>query len=155
MIRITTIFDFQKTFQMSLLAKITVRGPYTEFEKGRIASLIDNHPFNTEVCCFVPFINSKKEEKKEERKIRYFDVVDVICNGFSFEMDDEDEDDFLSLSASKSIVYDDSLLLSTSGYYYKIKGFVSELFKVVCLNSMFIYRNPFTPNMYVVRTALL
>lgn len=45
---------------MHYLGRITVRGPYSTFEKKRIASLIDNHPFNTEVTCFLPFLEQNE-----------------------------------------------------------------------------------------------
>lgn len=64
------IIDFSK---MRILGKTTVRGPYSEYEKKRIASLIDSHSFNTQVSCFLPFLdsipnntNTQQEKKKIE-----------------------------------------------------------------------------------------
>lgn len=58
---------------MRILGKTTVRGPYSEYEKKRIASLIDSHSFNTQVSCFLPFLdsipnntNTQQEKKKIE-----------------------------------------------------------------------------------------
>lgn len=45
---------------MHYLGRITVRGPYSTYEKKRIGSLIDNHPFNTEVTCFLPFLHQNE-----------------------------------------------------------------------------------------------
>ena len=58
---------------MSILGKTTVRGPYSEYESQRLASLIDSHSFNTQVSCFLPFLdsipnntNTQQEKKKIE-----------------------------------------------------------------------------------------
>lgn len=49
--------------------RITVRGPYSTFEKRRVASVIENHPFNTEVTCFVPFLEQEDGNNKKTKKI--------------------------------------------------------------------------------------
>ena len=54
---------------MTPQGRITVRGPYNTFEKRRVASVIENHPFNTEVTCYVPFLEQQSVDNIKEKKI--------------------------------------------------------------------------------------
>ena len=104
---------------MRILGKTTVRGPYSEYEKKRIASIIDNHSFNTQVSCFIPFLNAttNDEESKQVKKQIQFDD------------DESEDDDFLSFKNTKSNVFNDSELMKSTGWYYQIKGPVVSLFQ--------------------------
>lgn len=42
-----------------------------------------------------------------------------------------EDDDFLSFSQSKSVVFNDSSLIKETGFYYRIKGPLVSLFQVV------------------------
>ena len=103
---------------MRLTGKISVRGPFRPQDYDKIVKVVDSHPFNVELMSCIPFLkdNMKKIESVKRLENEFFGY---FMRSF---MEEEDDESFVSFASTKTDSFDDRVLSTPHGFYYRIHG---------------------------------